>query len=80
MYGAWSDEWRDFQVVEARTNTPSMIEALEAIAVFYGKQGGNTAEARKSLRQVSAAPGTSLSSCVGVIHGGLCCACLPVCL
>lgn len=30
-----------------------MIEALEAIAVFYGRQqGGNTAEARKSLRQV----------------------------
>jgi len=28
-----------------------MMEALQALAVFYGQQG-NTAEARKSLRQV----------------------------
>jgi hypothetical protein len=41
------------QVVEARTDTPAMLEALQAIAAFYGQQqGGNTAEARKSLRQV----------------------------
>jgi hypothetical protein len=40
-------------VVEARTDTPAMLEALQAIAAFYGhEQGGNTAEARKNLRQV----------------------------
>lgn len=39
-------------MVEARTDTPAMLEALQAIAAFYGqKEGGNTAEARKSLRQ-----------------------------
>jgi hypothetical protein len=40
------------QVIEARTDTPTMLEALQAIAVFYGQDGGNTADARKSLRQV----------------------------
>lgn len=41
------------QVVEVRTDTPAMLEALQAIAAFYGQeQGGNTAEARKNLRQV----------------------------
>lgn len=40
-------------MVEARTDTPAMLEALQAIAAFYGhEQGGNTAEARKNLRQV----------------------------
>ena len=40
------------KVVECRSDTPAMLEALQAIAVFYGQQKGNTAEARKSLRQV----------------------------
>jgi len=40
------------KVVEGRTDTPAMLEALQAIAAFYGhREGGNTAEARKSLRQ-----------------------------
>lgn len=40
------------KMVECRTDTPAMLEALQAIAAFYGqREGGNTAEARKSLRQ-----------------------------
>ena len=40
------------KVVESRTDTPAMLEALQAIAAFYGqREGGNTAEARKFLRQ-----------------------------
>lgn len=43
----------NYKVMEARTDTPAMLEALQAITAFYGhEQGGNTAEARKNLRQV----------------------------